>query len=68
MSIRRLAFIASAVGFLWGSHLEAATCESLTTLSLPNTTVTMAETVAAGARAEPVRLRHCRRSVASHSR
>ena len=34
----------------------AATCESLTSLSLPNTTVTMAQTVAAGALTLPTPL------------
>jgi feruloyl esterase len=34
---------------------EAATCESLTSLSIPNTTITMAQTVAAGAFTQPGR-------------
>ena len=37
-----------AMGGLAVSDVAAATCESLSSLSLPNTTVTMAQTVAAG--------------------
>ena len=39
----------TVAAFLGGSRVEAATCESLRSLSAPNTTVTMAQTVAAGA-------------------
>ena len=56
MSIReRLVFTAVAVAVLSASRVEAAPCESLSSLSLPNTTVTTAETVAPGAFTQPGR-------------
>src|ERR1700722_7566809 len=39
----------AAIGLLCAAHAAAATCESLASLTLPDTTITSAQTVAAGA-------------------
>ena len=51
----RLALITAVLllGLLSTARADAATCESLTSLSSPNTTVTLAQTVAAGAFTQP---------------
>jgi feruloyl esterase len=49
---------AIAFGLVWltlSGVADAATCESLSSLSLPNTTITMAQTVAAGSFVAPAR-------------
>ena len=46
--------IISVIAFVFVAHMaEAATCESLTGLKLENTTITVAQTIAAGAFAPP---------------
>jgi hypothetical protein len=50
-----IASAAAAVLCMSASSAAAATCESLTSLASATTTVTMAETVAAGAFAQPGR-------------
>ncbi len=52
----RLLAIAFGLGSLTlGGVADAATCENLSSLSLPNTTITMAQTVAAGSFVAPAR-------------
>ena len=43
------ALLAVALGLFWPARLEGASCESLASLTLPQTAVTAAETIAAGA-------------------
>src|SRR5437764_4488298 len=50
-----LTFGAAAVSLAVTGASQAATCESLSSLSLPNTTITMAQTVAAGSFVAPGR-------------
>ena len=50
--IRSLSFSVLVI-LLASPHLQAATCESLQTLSLPNTTITQAQSVAAGSFSAP---------------
>jgi len=43
----------AVLGLLWPARLEAASCESLATLALPQATITAAEPIAAGAFVAP---------------
>jgi feruloyl esterase len=52
IALRSLGFSLLMVLFI-GSESHAATCESLQALSLPNTTITLAQSVAAGAFSSP---------------
>jgi feruloyl esterase len=52
--LKRLLFVSSAAALLAAAlPASAATCESLASLALPNTTITLAQTVAAGAFVPP---------------
>jgi feruloyl esterase len=55
MTPRLLALILGAASIAPGGVARAATCESLASLTLPNTTITMAQMVAAGSFVAPAR-------------
>src|SRR6266853_5626198 len=55
MKPRNIGLIVAAASIALGGAAEGATCESLSSLTLPNTTITMAQTVAAGAFVAPGR-------------
>src|SRR5689334_1637156 len=55
MSRRDLVLLFGAASIALGGVAQAATCESLSSLTLPNTTITMAQMVAPGSFAAPAR-------------
>lgn len=55
MKPRNIGLIVAAASIALGGAAEGATCESLSSLTLPNTTITMAQTVAAGSLVAPGR-------------
>ena len=55
MTPRNIVLVFGAASIALGGAAHAATCESLSALSLPNTTITLAQTVAAGSFTAPAR-------------
>src|SRR5712671_3706927 len=55
MKPRNIGLIVGAASIALGGAADGATCESLLSIALPNTTITMAQTVAAGSFVAPAR-------------